>query len=231
MTMTDLTRLSLRRLSRAACLALAACALLADAAAAQEFSATLITAGTENLANGAPGRIHVSGDKVRLETPELRDGYFVIDGHANAYFVRPAVRTFMDAKQSSMLAQIFVPLDPDNPCDRWQVMARLSGAAVNGAAWQCERTGEETIDGRATTTWRAVSPQPLRRTYVAWIDRALKIPLRLETNFGTRFSLTEIVVAPQPDALFRVPPKFQKFDPQGLIDRIKQSDVWVEPTE
>ena len=22
---------------------------------------------------------------------------------------------------------------------------------------------------------------------------------------------------------------FQKFDPQGLIDRIKQSDVWVEP--
>jgi len=26
-----------------------------------------------------------------------------------------------------------------------------------------------------------------------------------------------------------IPPNLKKFDPQGLIDRIKQSDVWVEP--
>jgi hypothetical protein len=246
--MTRLTHVLLRGLPRAAVLAIAltialtiaARALLTDAAAAQElsatplsatpFSATLISAGTENLANGAPGRIRVSGDKVRLDTPELRDGFFLFDGrHSTAYFVRPAQRTYMDAKQSSVLAQIFVPLDPDNPCERWQAMATLSGAAATGAAWQCERTGEETIDGRATAMWRAVSPQ--RRTYVAWIDRELKIPLRVETNFGTRFSLTEIAAGPQPASLFRIPPNFQKFDPQGLIDRIKQSDVWVEPTE
>src|SRR5690348_334184 len=92
------------RLSRAICLALAACAI-ADPAAAQEipatqFSATLVSAGTEGIATGVPGRIHVSGDKVRLETPEVRDGYFVVDGHANtAYFVRPALHTFMEARQ------------------------------------------------------------------------------------------------------------------------------------
>ena len=240
--MTHLRHILLRRLPRTTCLALAACAALIGAAAAQEvgqevvqeaareFAATLATAGTEDLANGTPGRIHVSGDKVRLETPELRDGYFVFDGRPNtAYFVRPALHTFMDARQSSVLAQIFVPLDPDNPCERWQAMAKLSGAAANGTAWQCERTGDETIDGRTTTTWRAVSPQ--QRTYAAWIDRELKIPLRVDTNFGTRFSLTDIVPGPQPDSLFRIPPNFQKFDPQGLIDRIKQSDVWVEPVE
>src|SRR5262249_55601476 len=115
------------------------------------------------------------------------------------------------------------------PCTRWQAMATLSGAAANGSAWQCERAGEETIEGRLTTSWRAVSPQ--QRSYVAWIDRELKIPLRVATNFGTSFTLTDIVPAPQPAALFRIPPNFKKFDPQGLIDRIKQSDVWVEPIQ
>ena len=178
----------------------------------------------------AAGRIQVSDGKVRIETPEVPSGYFVTDtGTSTAYFVKPTLHTFMDAKQSSLLAQIFVPLDPDNPCTQWQAMATLSGAARNGAAWRCERTGEDTVDGRDTVTYRAVSPQ--QRTYLAWIDRKLKIPLRVQTNFGTTFALTDISETPQPDALFQVPVRYQKFDPQGLIDRIKQSDVWVEPME
>ena len=80
-----------------------------------------------------------------------------------------------------------------------------------------------------TTTWRAVSPQ--QRTYGARIDRELKFPLRITTNFGTSFSLTEIVQAPQPASLFRIPLNFKKFDPQALIDQIKHSDVWVEPVK
>jgi hypothetical protein len=227
--MTHPTKILLRGL------ALAACALFAGAAAAEDsgtiqFSATLVSTGTEHVANEAPGRIHVSGDKVRLETPEIRDGYFVVDGRPNTLlFVRPAVHTFMDARQSSVLAQIFVPLDPDNPCERWQAMATLSGAAATGPAWQCERAGEETIEARPTIIWRAVSPQ--RRSYTMWIDHALRMPLRVEAAVASRFTLTGITPGPQPDALFRIPPNFHKFDPQALIDRIKQSDVWVEPTE
>jgi len=200
-------------------------------ASAQEFSALLVSAGTgHDMAIGAPGRVHVSGDKVRLETPEVPSGFFVTDAGANtAYFVRPSLRTFMDARQSSVLAQLFVPLDPDDPCARWQAIARLSGAAADGGAWQCAATGATTLDGRAVATFRAVSPR--QRTYIVTIDRALRIPLRLETNFGTAFSLADIVEAPQSDTLFKVPPTFQKFDPQGLIDRIKQSDVWVEPLQ
>jgi len=223
-------RLLSPRLPAVAGLALAAWAMLVGAAAPQEFSATLVTAGPEETTAGAPGRIHVSGDKVRIETPEVPTGFFLVDAAADtAWFVRPAQRTYMDARQSSVLAQIFVPLDPDDPCARWQAMAKLSGAAANGGAWRCARTGEETIDGRATATWRAVSPQ--QRTYLAWIDRELRIPLRIATNFATSFSLTAIVPAPQPATLFGVPSSFKKFDPQGLIDRIKQSDVWVEPVQ
>jgi len=32
---------------------------------------------------------------------------------------------------------------------------------------------------------------------------------------------------PQPAQLFELPSDFRKFDPQTLIQRIKQSDVWV----
>jgi hypothetical protein len=215
-------------LRRAAWLALVLAACLIDTATAQEFTALLVSAGTgHDMATGAPGRIHVSGDKVRLETPEVPSGFFVTDAAANtAYFVRPSLRTFMEARQSSVLAQLFVPLDPDDPCARWQAMAKLSGAAADGA-WQCTHSGEATLDGRAVATWRAVSPRS--RGFVVTIDRALRVPLRLETTFGTSFSLVEIVPGPQPDTLFKVPPSYQKFDPQGLIDRIKQSDVWVEP--
>jgi hypothetical protein len=225
-----------RKLSR--CLAtiiaigLATGAMLVDFAAAQEFSeefsATLVASGAKDVATGARGRINVSGGKVRIETPEIVTGFFLVDaGAGTAYFVRPTLHTYMEARRSSVLAQIFVPLDPDDPCPRWQAMARLSGAAANGGAWQCQRTGEDTVDGRLVTTWRAVNPQ--QRPYVAWIDRDLKFPLRITTNFGTSFGLTDIVRAAQPASLFRIPPNFQKFDPQGLIDRIKQSDVWVEP--
>jgi hypothetical protein len=228
MMMSHLRRALSRRLAVAAAIGLAAFAMLIDFAAAQEFSATLVASGAEDMPAGAAGRINVSGSKVRIETPEIVTGFFLVDAGADtAYFVRPTLHIYMEARQASALAQIFVPLEPDNPCARWQAMAKLSGAAANGSAWQCERTGEETLDGHPTTTWRAVSPR--QRTYVAWIDRELKFPLRIATNFGTSFSLTDIVRAPQPASLFRVPPNFQKFDPQGLIDRIKQSDVWVEP--
>jgi len=50
------------------------------------------------------------------------------------------------------------------------------------------------IDGRPTATWHAVSQQ--QRSYLAWIDRELRIPLRIATNFATSFSLTSIILAP-----------------------------------
>jgi hypothetical protein len=199
--------------------------LLAGGAAGQQFSAELTRIEARDAAPGPHGRLHVSDDKVRIETAEVAAAFVVAD-RDTAYLVKPQARIFMDARQSSLLAQIFVPLDPENPCARWQMAARISGAADNGGEWRCERTGSEAVEGRETVTWRAVSP--LSRTFVVWIDRALRIPLRVETEQRARFELRDIREAPQPAELFAVPAGFQKFDPQKLIDRIKQSDVWVE---
>src|ERR1700733_5708726 len=69
-------------------------------AQAQQFSADLVHARGGREAAPA-GQRRVANDRVRLETPELADGFFLIDGARPAsYFVRPAARVFMEARQS-----------------------------------------------------------------------------------------------------------------------------------
>jgi hypothetical protein len=135
----------------------------------------------------------------------------------------------MDARQSSLLTQVFVAVDPNDPCEQWQMAARIAQAVDQGAEWRCERVGDDTADGRPTIKYRAISPQG--RRYQSSISLALRFPVRLQSEDGAVVELVNIQEAPQPESLFTVPPDYRKFDPQKLIDRIKQSDVWVEPPQ
>lgn len=193
----------------------------AASAQAQQFSAELV--GIHD--NAAPaGRVRVLGDKVRLETSDIADGFFLIDAaKPAAYFVRPRARVFMDARQSSRLTRLFVTVDPDDPCRQWQAMAQQAG--LEAQDWRCERLGEEMIEGRNTIGYRAVSatgPQ-----FSGWIDRERRFPLRVRTEDGMIVTAEHVRDEAQPADLFQIPSGFRKFDPQQLIDRIKQSDVWV----
>ena len=76
-------------------------------------------------------------------------------------------------------------------------------------------------------TGRSSSPG---REFVGWIDPKLKFPLRIRLEDGTSISVENIREEPQPAGLFAIPSNFGKFDPQALLKRIKQSDVWVEET-
>ncbi len=193
-------------------------------AVAQQFSADLVT----SAAGGAAGKLYVADGKVRIETPDFPDGFFLVDGNAgSAYFIRPAQRVFMEARQSTPLTRILVPLDPDDPCGQWQAMAASTGAAIAGEHWRCDRLGAETVDGRETVKYRALSPQ--RREHDAWVSPRLRFAVRFDTAHGDAVELRNIAEGPQPPELFAMPTGLRKFDPQRLIDRIKQSDVWVEP--
>jgi hypothetical protein len=195
------------------------------AAHAQQFSADLVIVRHEGAAAEPAGKLHVLDGKVRLETPELADGFFLVDGATpTAYFVRPAARVFMDARQSSRLTRMFVPVDPDDPCRQWQAMAKLAGSADHGD-WRCERAGEETIGGRSAVAFHAASTTD--HELVGWIDAALRFPLRIKTQDGAVITAENIRDEPQPAQLFEIASGFRKFDPQALIKRIKQSDVWV----
>jgi hypothetical protein len=196
---------------------------------AQQFAADLVYSNT----GGTPrttGKLNVANGKVRIETPDLPTVFFLVRGDVNAaYFVRPAQRTFMEAKQSSQLTQLLVPVDPDDPCRQWQAMAQIAGAAEEGAEWRCERIGRDTVDGRNTIKYRGISPR--NRHYIGWIDQRLNFLVRLQAEDDTTVDLVNIQERPQPESLFEIPADYRKFDPQKLIDRIKQSDVWVEPTQ
>ncbi len=101
-------------------------------------------------ASGGVGKVYVGNGVVRIETPDLQNGRFLVDLDAPAaFFVMPAQRVFMDAKQSSRLTQILVPVDPDDPCRAWQAMAKIASAADLGARWHCERLGADAVGGAA----------------------------------------------------------------------------------
>jgi hypothetical protein len=207
------------------------CAVSSASAQSQEFSADLVIRHAEHAEHDfvpANGKLNVSGRKVRIETPDLATGYFIVrDDVGAAYFVRPVQRVFMDAKQSSQLTQVLVPVDPNDPCRQWQRMAQIAGAARDGAEWRCERIGFDRVDGRDTIRYRVVSP--VNRQYLGWIDQRLGFLIRLEAEGETTVDVVNIHGTPQSKELFEIPPAYRKFDPQQLIDRIRQSDVWVEP--
>jgi hypothetical protein len=139
--------------------------------------------------------------------------------------VRPAKEVFMEARQTTMLTQILVPLDPSDPCRTWQAMAVSAGAAAKGQ-WTCDRGGEETIDGHKAIAYSAVSP--LHKRITGWIDQDLKILMKNQIEGGASIELRNVEKGPQAAKLFEIPDQYQKFEPERLLELIKKSDVWVE---
>jgi hypothetical protein len=196
-------------------------------AAAQQFTADLVggIAGS-----GLDGKAYVANGKVRIESSDFPNDLFLSDADARiAYFVKPRHRIFMEAKRSSRLSQILVPVDPDDPCVQWQVMAEIAGPPDRAGHWRCNRVGPERVDERSVIKFQAVSPHGRPGYY--WIDPQLRFPVKVQFEDGVTVDLRNIEEGPQAASLFEIPANFRKFDPRQLIDRIKQSDVWVEPPD
>jgi hypothetical protein len=172
------------------------------------------------------GRLSVSACRARLDVSELPDGYFIIDNAGpSVTLVKPGSATYMDARRSSRLTQWFVPVDPVDPCPQWQAMARIAGEPGRGA-WHCEQDGETTIGGRHLISYRAMAGS--EQQFLAWVDPALAFPVRIALGDGTAFAIDAVRQRPQAPDLMQIPSGFRKFDPLALIERIKQSDVWVD---
>lgn len=209
---------------RCAQLALMAALAGATPSQAQQFSAELVR--THDGVTTAAGRLYVSGRKVRIESPDFPDGFFLIDsGEPAAYFVRPAQAVFMDARQSTVLTRLFVAVDPANPCSQWQTMAEVAGLTEQGN-WRCEAAGLETIEAHQTMAYRATPATG--RAFTGWIDRGRRFPLQVRTDDGAIVTAESLRDEQQPARLFELPKGARKFDPQALIEQIKKSDVWVE---
>lgn|SRR5579863_5263215 len=74
--------------------------------------------------------------------------------------------------------------------------------------------------------------RPIRRRLLQACEFSLKnrerqFPLQIRTADGVVFALEQIRDEPQPESSFELPAGYRKFSPEALIERIKQSDVWV----
>ncbi len=199
---------------------------VAGVASAGEFSADIVSRDASGAMTGTAARLYVSNDKVRIETSDATAGYFLSDGAtATALFVRPGQQVFMDAKQSTRLTRIFLPVDPANPCLQWQAAAKNAGVAAAGGDWHCEHAATSSVTDTVEYTVSSPDGESTRR----WIATALQFPVKLRASDGTTLTLEHIQLQAQAAALFSVPTGYRKSDPQALVDRIKHSDVWVEP--
>ena len=196
-------------------------------AMAQQFSAEIISRNAGGKPLGASAKLYVADRKVRIETADLPDSVLIVDALVPAaYMVAPAQRAFIDARQTSRLTRLFVPLDPDDPCAQWQVMAEVAGLPGQRGQWRCELGDRETVEGRSTLKVNATSPQGPR---TGWIDPQLRFPLKIEAEDGSIFELRNIEEAPQPAERFAIPSDYKKYDLGRLIEHLKHTDIWVAP--
>jgi hypothetical protein len=206
--------------------------LFSVSSGAQQFSADVVDLNADGTRRnlGESGKLFVSGNKVRIDRADASATRFLVDTvKTSAYVVAPMQRLYMDAKQSSILTELFVPVDPAAPCTQWQAMAKLAGdtAAEGGGEWRCAPAGSEDLDGRPVMKITMKSPRGIERT--GWIDAKLKFLVRLKSADGAVIELRNIAEAPQPDSLFEIAGSFRKYDPAELLARVKKSDGWVEP--
>jgi hypothetical protein len=207
---------------------LAVFTLQQGSARAQQFSADLVFQDAKGRPVAAAGKLYVGGGIVRIDSPDVRNGRFLVNvGAHTAIFVMPAQHLFMDAKQSSRVTQILVSVDPNDPCGAWRAMAKVAGADQHGGSWHCQRLGSDPIDGRVAIKFRAISP--LGHQDYGWVDPQLKFTVKFQFADGTALKLDNVREGPQPAGLFALPANYRKFDPRQLIERIKHSDVWVDP--
>jgi len=197
----------------------------------REFSADIVSRDAAGALVGGSARLYASGRKVRIETPDIPAGFFLIGGDmGTALFVGTTQRVFMDAKQSTRLTQIFVPVDSQDPCPQWQAAAQNAGAPGAGGAWRCARAAAGADASASSTIEYRVTP-PDQNSSLRWVDPRLEFPVKLKAADGGTITLENIRVEAQPANLYAIPAGFRKLDPQGLIDRVKHSDVWAGPKE
>jgi hypothetical protein len=193
------------------------------------FAADIVVQDAGGALPGAPAKLHAAIHQTRIETAGASHGFFISDTEGGtALFVRSAQHLYMDAGESTPLTQIFVWVDSHDPCRQWRAAATTAGVRNTGE-WRCELIERAALGERELLKYRVLTPD--RRTSYGWVDPSMGFPVKWQSADGKVFALENIVFEAQPASLFSIPSDYRKLDPQALLERIKHSDVWAEPTK
>ncbi len=102
------------------------------------FSADIVSLDSDGALLTTTAKLFAANHKVRIEMAGAADSFFIGDvGAGTTLVVRPSQRLYMDARQSNFLTQIFVWVDPRDPCRQWQAAAATAGVPTT-RDWHCE---------------------------------------------------------------------------------------------
>jgi hypothetical protein len=194
----------------------------------QSFSADIVSLDAGG-ARHAAAKLQVAHHKARIEMAGAADGFFLSDTDAGtALFVRSAQRLYLDARQSTPLTRIFVPVDPRDPCRQWQAAAATAGVPSTGE-WHCELIERASVNHHEIIEYRVVMSD--QQSNYGWVDPTIGFPVKWQAADGKMFVLENTLLQAQPESLFSIPSDYRKLDPRALLERIKHSDVWAEPSK
>ena len=176
--------------------------LLAGAAGAAQFSATMMIKDGEKL---MPGKIFVQEGKMRQEFNDV-EGQTVTIVRPDLkviWIILPREQAYAELPLRGKLPGQFIQIPPD----------ALSKRLV----------GKETVNGYEAEKYEVTvrtGGGPERQT--VWLAAKLGAPVKMiskERNFSIEYkSIKEEV---QADRLFNLPPGFKKLDPSGFGDRVR----------
>lgn len=95
------------------------------------------------------------------------------------------------------------PTDPNNPCS-------------NQPDTTCKKVGTETVNGRECDKWEFTGKDGKLKS-TAWVDQKIHWPIRMLSEDGTTFELTNVKEGPQPESLFVAPSGYRKMDMGGMM--------------
>jgi len=174
---------------------------------AQDFSADVVFVdGNVNAGpakadtssrNQNPSRIYVSNDKMRLEVGGPAGTVLLVNGtDQTAFAILPAKKQY--ERLAGGVSEYFRVNDAQDACPDWQKASVLKV--------DCEKLGEEIVDGRQTVKYRNRTASDMAISAV-WIDPKLKFVVKWE-GAGKGAEFRNIQEAKHAAELFQLPSNF-----------------------
>lgn len=201
--------------------------------AAQQFSADVVRTPDPG---GSTMRVYVGADKLRMQTLDhgQPDGSVIWDAaqHAttividreHAYIASgpgSVVNAVLTQNGAPAMWQLFRPSSASDPCTAWNTLMQSMPHDSAPPHLTCRALGSESVNGRAAHKWSVTSTQRgAAQTGTVWIDDQLRVVSKSQDQNGT-MQLENVRVAPQPDAVFEIPPGYHPLDTSALMARLK----------
>jgi hypothetical protein len=179
-------------------------------------------------------KLFVGNNRARFDRAKQRDdtngiGSILIDfQHQFIFLLLPQSKLYLQIAGSGGTpfytgGWMFRPDSPKFPCNAW-----VTEADRRGITLRCTSAGQDTIDGRPTQKWDAISTDAGHGSL--WYDPDLNFIVKVlrisKSGVQSGYELQNATQGTQPPALFEIPPGYRKFTLNRFADVLTGLGQW-----